>query len=137
MVGTAQTPWFQLFAVIVCAGLVAFAIITSRRIDREAHPVSWWSSVSAAILFLLVGIFFFYLGETAGTADPVPLEPEGMTEINNQAPPALTPTEIAKDSEETTGQVFGETTKTVEDHEAEANKSIDRALERSRKNNTP
>lgn len=129
-----STIWFQLFAFVVCAALLAFAVMTFVRAERKATPAAWWSGVGA-VLFLVVGIFAFYLSDTAGTEPPRPLQTEGMTELNKQAPPVPTPVEIKKDSQERTNQAFGETTKSVEEHQAEADKAIDRALERSRKNN--
>ena len=75
----------------------------------------------------------FYTGETAGTEAPILLKTEGMTDLNKQAPPAPTPVEIKKDFQKKHNKAFGETTKSVEDHQKSANSAIDRALERAAK----
>ena len=132
MVGTAASPWFQLFAFIICAALTAFAVMTFFRAEKTATPAAWWSAVGS-LIFLGVGVFAFYFGETAGTADARPVQTEGMTELNNRAPPAPTTMEIEKDSQDKYNQAFGETIKPVEDHQNEADEVIDRALERAAK----
>ncbi len=130
MFGTAANPWFQLFAFIVCAALAAFAVTTFVRSGKRFTTPALWS-VFGALIFLSFGVFMFYFGETAGQADARPLETEGMTELNEKAPPLPTPAEIKKISQAKEKKVFEATSKTVEEHTNEADKALDRAVKRA------
>jgi hypothetical protein len=130
MFGTANSPWFQLFAFIVCAALVGVAVVSFVGNGRKFTPASLWSGFGA-VIFLTVGLFFFYFGETAGNADARPLETEGMTELNEKAPPLPTPVEIKKTSRAKEKEVFEATSKSVTDHTNEADLALDRAVKRA------
>jgi hypothetical protein len=130
MFGTAVSPWFQLFAFIVCAALFAFALTTFVRGGKKFTTPALWSGVGA-LIFLSAGVFLFYFGETAGEADARLLQTEGMTELNEKAPQIPSAVEIQKDVQAKEKKTFEATSKSVTDHTNEADEALDRAVKRA------
>lgn len=126
-------PWFQLAFGLLAAGLALYflyRVFTTRKVTTGEMI-----SLGGALLAALVVIFGGYFAPRAGEADlRLPVE-EGMTELNEAAPPALTEEEIEADQRRQEEAEFEATTKDVSEHRQEADDYIEKAINRAKERN--